>query len=75
MHYPCLLVTLIECLKGHKALGWLSGSVFQQWQSVSCPSLLRVTATYKSARQNIVLHFMKVFAVEEFALTFDESCH
>ena len=29
---PCLLITLIECLKGQKALGWLSGSVFQQWQ-------------------------------------------
>ena len=71
----CLLITLITCLTGRMSLKVLYCSVFQQCVVVSCPSLLRVTATYKSARQNIVLHFMKVFAVEEFALTFDESCH
>ena len=26
----CLLITLITCLKGHKSLGVLFGSVFQQ---------------------------------------------
>ena len=28
----CLLVTLITCLKGHKSLRVLFGSVFQKWQ-------------------------------------------
>ena len=28
----CLLITLITCLKGHKSLRVLFGSVFQQWQ-------------------------------------------
>ena len=31
----CLLVTLIKCLKGHKYLVLLSGSVFQKWWVVS----------------------------------------
>ena len=29
----CLLITLITCLKGHKSLRVLFGSVFQQWRS------------------------------------------
>ena len=49
----CLLVTLITCLKGHKSLRVLYGSVFQKCLGVSelvsdeatcCPSLLRGTA-------------------------------
>ena len=31
----CLLITLITCLKGHKSLGVLFGSVVQNRQSVS----------------------------------------
>ena len=31
----CLLITLVTCLKGHKSLRVLFGSVFQQWQWLS----------------------------------------
>ena len=50
------LITLIECLKGHKSLGSFSASVFQKVQSVS-DDLTRppIELVLSSQRENILL--------------------